>query len=90
MDTPHQASLTPEQLAAVDAGGGIAQFVDPASNFVYYLIKQSNPPTIGDDYVREKLAEADDDIRQGNFAQWNLDEMKQKLRERLAAKLAQR
>ena len=89
MDTPHQVSLTPEQLAAVDAGGGFAQFVDPASHFVYYLIKQSDPPTIDDEYVREKLAEAEDDIRQGNFGPWDVEELKRELGERLAARQAQ-
>jgi hypothetical protein len=86
MDTPRQASLTPEQLAAVNAGGGFAQFVDPTSNFVYYLIKQTDPPTIDEDYIREKLAEADSDIEQGNYVEWNIEELKHELRERLAAK----
>jgi hypothetical protein len=86
MDTPRQASLTPEQLAAVNAGGGFAQFVDPTSNFVYYLIKQTDPPTIDEDYIREKLAEADSDIEQGNYVEWNIEELKHELRERLAVK----
>jgi hypothetical protein len=86
MDTPCQASLTPEQLAAINAGGGFAQFVDPSSRAVYFLIQQANPPLLDDDYFQEKLAEAEVDIQQGNYSEWNLDELKRELLERLAAK----
>jgi hypothetical protein len=58
MDASFQTPLTPEQLAAVNAGNGFARVEDPATHRVYFLIEQSDPPTIDDDYVREKIAEA--------------------------------
>ena len=58
MDASFQTPLTPEQLAAVHAGGGFARVEDPATHQVYFLIEQSVPPIIDDEYVREKIAEA--------------------------------
>ncbi len=86
METLHQAALTTDQLAAVAAGGGYARCEDPKTHIVYHLIRQSEPSTIDDDYVREKLAEAYADIENGNYAEWNLEEIKRELRNRLAAK----
>ncbi len=59
-----QIPLTPELTAAVHAGGGFAQVEDPNTHRVYFLIEQPSltnqtvPPTIDDNYVREKIAEA--------------------------------
>jgi hypothetical protein len=58
MDSTFQAALTPEQLAAVHAGGGFARVVDPATNRIFVLIEQTEPSTLDDDYVREKIDEA--------------------------------
>jgi hypothetical protein len=58
MDFSLQVPLTPEQLAAVHAGGGIARVEDPVTHRVYYLIEQSTPPTLDDEYFREKVDEA--------------------------------
>jgi hypothetical protein len=90
MDSVHQAALTPDQLAAVKAGGGYARCEDPQTHVVYHLIQQSESPTIDDDYVREKLAEAYADIQNGRFAPWNVDEIKQELQKRLAAESSSR
>jgi hypothetical protein len=57
MDTSIHAPLTPEQLAAVQAGNGFAKVEDPSTNRVYFLIEQS-ASTISDDYVRRKIEEA--------------------------------
>lgn len=57
METTHQAPLTPEQLAAISAGGGFARCEDPTTHVHYQLI-QCGPPTIDDDYIREKIEEA--------------------------------
>jgi hypothetical protein len=89
MDTPRQASLTPEQLAAVNAGDGFAAIIDPTNRFTYYLIKQADPPQVDDDYIREKLVEADIDILRRNYGKWDVEEVKRFLLERLAAKQAQ-
>ena len=84
METPYPAPLTPEQLAAINAGDGCARCEDPASHVVYLLIKQADPAAVDDDYIREKIEEAYADIQTGNFAEWDVEEVKRKLRERLA------
>ena len=58
MDASFQTPLTLEQLAAVQAGGGFARVEDPTTHRVYFLIEQAGPPTIDDQYVREKIGEA--------------------------------
>jgi hypothetical protein len=58
MDASFQTPLTPELLAAVHAGDGFARVEDPATHRVYFLIEQAEPPTIDDDYVRERIEEA--------------------------------
>ncbi len=83
MEPTHQVSLTPEQLAAITAGGGFAQCEDPVTHVQYQLI-QVDPSAVDDDYIREKIAEAQDDVDNGNIAEWNLNEIKQKLHARLA------
>ncbi len=84
MEISSQTPLTPEQIAAVNAGGGYARCEDPATHEVYHLIRQGNQSLIDDDYIREKLAEAQADIEQGKFAEWNVEEIKQELRQRFA------
>jgi hypothetical protein len=49
MNTPYDAPLTPEQLAAMDATGGFANCVDPTTDTRYRLV-QYEPSTIDDDY----------------------------------------
>jgi hypothetical protein len=61
MESSLQIPLTAELLAAVHAGGGFAQVEDPNTHRVFYLIEQATPPTIDDEYVREKIAEAYED-----------------------------
>jgi hypothetical protein len=77
--------LPPSTLAADSPSSSIR----PATLSIY-LIKQADPPTIDDQYVREKLAEAEEDIRRGNYSEWNVDELKRELLERLAAKQARK
>ncbi len=67
METVDQAALTPDQLAALIAGGGYARCEDPKTHIVYHLIQQPEPSTIDDDYVREKLAEAYADIEKNGL-----------------------
>jgi glucan phosphorylase len=85
MENAQFLPLTPEQVAAVTAGGGFARCEDPNTHVVYELIRHCES-TIDDDYVRQKLAEAEDDMKHGRCAEWNLDEVKRELRDRLAAK----
>jgi signal transduction protein with GAF and PtsI domain len=83
MESAYRAALTPEQLAAINAGGGFAQCEDPTTHVHYHLI-QYEPTTLDDDYIREKLAEAQADIDRGDVAEWNVNEIKRELHERLA------
>jgi hypothetical protein len=45
---------------------------------------QVEPSTIDDEYIREKLAEAQADMDRGDYAEWDVDEIKRELRDRLA------
>jgi hypothetical protein len=58
MDASFQTPLTPELIAAVDAGGGFARVEDPTTHRVYFLIEQEETTTLGDNYFREKIEEA--------------------------------
>lgn len=74
MEPSFQASLTPEQIAAIQAGGGFARCEDPSTH-VHYQLTQFEPPTLDDDYIREKLAEAALDIERGNVSDWDVNEI---------------
>jgi hypothetical protein len=84
MDVPFPAPLSAEQLAAINAGDGHARLIDPGTQVVYHVIAQVEQPTISDDYVREKLAEAQADVDRGDVAPWDAAEMKRELYERLS------
>jgi hypothetical protein len=85
METTYQAPLSTEQLAAIAASDGFARCEDPTTHVQYHLIRLE-PATIGDDYVREKLAEADADIAQNGFQPLDMAAIKAELNRRLAAK----
>ena len=85
MATPHSTPLTPEQIAGLEAGGGILRGQDPATQRAYLLIEQIKP-TIDDGYVREKLQEGVAAIEAGEISDWNVDEFKDELRQRHAAR----
>ena len=82
MDIPLQASLTPEQLAAVQAGNGFARVEDPNTHRIYILIEQSGTPTISDDYVRGKIDEA---YAEGDVGPLDMEVIKAEFRRRQAA-----
>lgn len=88
MELPLQVSLTPEQLAAIRAGDGLARFVDLENHLTYYVISQPQTPVLDDelddDYVRGKLAEAAQDSSHGDVADWKIDEIKHELRARIS------
>ena len=83
MHTDRQAALTPEQLAALADGDGYACVKDPQTGHFYVLIEQ-HEPTLDDEYVREKLDEAQASIDRGEVMEWDLDDVKARLRERRA------
>jgi hypothetical protein len=82
MDTSFHAPLTPEQLAAVQAGNGFAKVQDPATHRVYFLIEQSVAPTISDDYVRRKIEEA---YAEGDLGRLDMEAIKAEFRHRQSA-----
>lgn len=75
--------MTPEQIAALEAGGSIVRAQDPKTNRHYLLIEQIEP-TLDEQYVREKLAEGLASIEAGEVSDWDVDEFKDQLRQRHA------
>lgn len=85
MEITHQAPLTPEQLAAINASGGFARCEDPTTHVLYHLI-QYEPPTIDDEYIREKIEEAYADAAENGFEPLDMAAIKAELHRRLVAK----
>jgi len=85
MDIPRQVPLSSEQLAAVRDGGGYAHLIDPNTQQVYFLTEPISP-TIEEDYVRDKLEEAQASIDRGEVSDWDLNDIKTEVRRRLAEK----
>jgi hypothetical protein len=83
METTYQAALTPEQLAAINAGGGFARCEDPTSRVLYQLI-QCEPTTIDDEYVRQKIDEAYADSAKNGIAPLDMAAVKAELQRRLS------
>lgn len=83
MDFSCQTPLTPEQLAAIAAGGGWARVKDPNTQRVYVLVEQPEP-AVDDDYVREKIDEAYADAAlSGGFQPFDAAAIKAELQRRL-------
>ncbi len=83
MNAPLQISLTPEQIAAVQAGAGCAWFEDPITHRVYLLAEQDGV-RLDDDFVRGKLAEARKESELGQCEPWDSNHLKSELRARYA------
>lgn len=58
MDTPLQVPLTAEQMAAVQAGNGLARIEDPTTHRIFVLIEQTAVSADRDEYYRRKIEEA--------------------------------
>jgi hypothetical protein len=84
MDASFQAPLTPDQVAAIHAGGGFARMEDPQTHRVYYLIEQQpEPPALDDEYVREKINEA---YAEGEFVPLDMAAIKAEFQRRQSLK----
>jgi hypothetical protein len=81
MEPTHQVSLTPEQIAAINAGSGFALCEDPSTHVQYQLI-QVEPAIIDDDYIRTKIEEAYAD--RAGIQPLNMAAIKAELNRRLA------
>jgi len=84
-----QTPLTPEQLAAVQEGAGFARLQDPVTGKVFVVIEQV-APTIDEAYVQSKIDEAQASIDRGETADWDVDEIKTELYQRLAKRKDER
>jgi hypothetical protein len=104
MKNPHPVAKTPEQIAAVQSGQGVAHVQDPSTQRIYVLIEQGlieqglieqglieqgHQPTLSDDYFREKLGEGLAESDRGESKPWDVSELKDVLRRRYAAKHSQ-
>jgi len=89
METVRQVPLTPEQVAAVQAGNGVAHAEDPATHRVYLLVDQGQAPILSDEYLRAKIAAGLAEADRGESQPWDLEAMKTDLRRRHAEKTTQ-
>jgi hypothetical protein len=81
MEAPNLIPMTPEQIAALDAGESFVHALDPTTQRRYLLIEQVEP-TLDEEYVREKLAEGLASIEAGEVSDWDVEEFKKQLHER--------
>lgn len=79
--TPLQ--LTPEQIAAVTAAGGVVRAEDPTTHTRYLLVEERQETTLPDEYIREKVAEGLASLDRGEGIPWDLNEQKARLAQRL-------
>lgn len=79
-------SLTPEQVSAIDACSGFAHATDPVSRRTYLVVDQGVAPEFEDAYLRAMLKVGIDQLERGECKEWNLEEAKVRLRERLASR----
>ena len=89
METFRQVPLTPEQIAAVQAGNGVAHAEDPVTHRVYLLVEQGQAPTLSDEYFRAKIAAGLAEADRGESQPWDVAALKADLRQRHAEKTAQ-
>ncbi len=89
MDTPRQVPLSPEQIAAIQAGGGVAHVEDPTTHRVYLLVEQGRAPTLSDDYFRAKVAAGLAEADRGESQPWDVEALKADLRGRDADETSQ-
>lgn len=73
-------ALTPEQLAAFDAGNSVIHAEDPTTHRRYVLIEEQ-PRRLTVDELRVMLQEGIDEIDRGEGVPWDPDLIKAELRE---------
>jgi hypothetical protein len=82
MESPSLNPLTDAQIAALEAVGGVGLGEHFVTHRTYLLIEQIEP-TVDDDYVREKLDEAQASIDRGEAGDWDVHEIKAEVRRRM-------
>lgn len=78
-------ALTPEQLAALAAGQAVVHAQDPQTKRRYTLIDEE-PQRLTVDELRAMLQEAVDESDRGECRPWDVEEVKEELRRRLASR----
>jgi hypothetical protein len=82
MSVPVPTHVTPEQVAAIEAGNGLAHAEDPATHRLYLIVEQGQAPTLSNDYFRQKLSEGVAEAERGECQPWDVEGMKAELRRR--------
>lgn len=80
MNTPAATEpvfITPAQLAAVEAGGGYAEFIDPETQTTY-AVERVRPFKLTPEGER-KLQEGIDAVNRGDVVEWDLEAMKREI-----------
>lgn len=76
-------ALTPEQAAALDAGGSVVHAEDPSTHRRYVIIDEA-PRRLTVDELRVMLQEAIDQSNRGVCVPWDPEEIKESIRLRLS------
>lgn len=87
MDINHLPIVTPELRQALATGDGMAQMFDPETQQVYVVTPQASQGESieikhSDDYIREKLDEAREDIKAERFSTLSTEEILAEARRR--------
>ena len=88
MDALNQTYITPEQIAAIEAGHGFARAEDPGTRRVFLILEQGPAPTLSNEYFQGKIAEGLAESDRGESKPWNVEELKADLRRRNAGESA--
>lgn len=78
--------MTPELLAAIQTGEGVAHLHDPASGRVFLLVEQCHLSELSDEYFRAKIRKGITESERGESQPWNASDLKSELRQRHAAR----
>ncbi len=74
---PNQFEFTPEQVQALQSQPGQALHVAVAeTNKVYLLVEEGLLSTLDEDYIRQGLAHAANQVAQGDEDEWDPEEIK--------------
>ncbi len=82
---PNQFEFTPEQIRVLRSQPGQALHVAVAeTNKVYLLVEEGTLSALDEEYIRQGLAHAANQIAQGDEEEWNPEQIKAAGRELLA------
>ena len=82
-ETSVSLALTPEQAAALDAGGSVVHAEDPATHRRYFIIDEASRRLTIDE-LRGMLQEAIDQSDRGECVPWDPQEIKESIRRHLS------